>query len=156
VASAASRWPSACTSAGIACEVYEGAPEIRELGVGITLLPHAVRELAALGVQPQLEALGIENLESVFFNRWGQFIYREPRGRHAGYNVPELGMHRGKLHGVLYQAAVQRLGAQRIHLDHRCVGLQQDVRQVTLAFNDANGRGRPPVQAGHRDCLRWR
>jgi 2-polyprenyl-6-methoxyphenol hydroxylase-like FAD-dependent oxidoreductase len=132
---------------GIACEVYEGAPEIRELGVGITLLPHAVRELAALGVQPQLEALGIENLESVFFNRWGQFIYREPRGRHAGYNVPELGMHRGKLHGVLYQAAVQRLGAQRIHLDHRCVGLQQDVRQVTLAFNDANGRGRPPVQA---------
>jgi 2-polyprenyl-6-methoxyphenol hydroxylase-like FAD-dependent oxidoreductase len=132
---------------GIACEVYEGAPEIRELGVGITLLPHAVRELAALGVLPELEPLGIENLESVFFNRWGQFIYREPRGRHAGYSVPELGMHRGKLHGVLYQAAVQRLGAQRIHLDHRCVGLQQDAQQVTLAFNDATGGARAPVQA---------
>ena len=132
---------------GIACEVYEGAPEIRELGVGITLLPHAVRELAALGVQPQLEALGIENLESVFFNRWGQFIYREPRGRHAGYAVPEIGLHRGKLHGVLYQAALERLGPQRIHLDHRCTGLQQDATQVTLAFQDARGQARPPVHA---------
>jgi 2-polyprenyl-6-methoxyphenol hydroxylase-like FAD-dependent oxidoreductase len=132
---------------GIACEVYEGAPEVKELGVGITLLPHAMRELAALGVQPQLEALGIENLESVFFNRWGQFIYREPRGRHAGYSVPELGMHRGKLHGVLYKTAVQQLGAGRIHLDHRCVGLQQDAQQVTLAFQDSKGRALPPVQA---------
>jgi len=132
---------------GIACEVYEAAPEVKELGVGITLLPHAVRALAALGVQPQLEALGIENLESVFFNRWGQFIYREPRGRHAGYSVPELGMHRGKLHGVLYQAALQRLGAARIHLDHRCVGVQQDASGATLAFQDARGQARPPVQA---------
>jgi hypothetical protein len=55
---------------------------------GITLLPHAMRELAALGLQPALEAAGIENLESVFFNRYGQFIYREPRGRHAGYACP--------------------------------------------------------------------
>lgn len=132
---------------GIACEVYESAPEVREIGVGITLLPHAMRELAALGLQPQLEAVGIENLESVFFNRWGQFIYREPRGRHAGYEVPELGMHRGKLHGVLYQAALQRLGPAHIHLDHRCVGLQQDTKEVTLAFQDARGQLRPPVQA---------
>jgi 2-polyprenyl-6-methoxyphenol hydroxylase-like FAD-dependent oxidoreductase len=132
---------------GIACDVYEGAPEVRELGVGITLLPHAMRELAALGLQAELEALGIENLESVFFNRWGQFIYREPRGRHAGYAVPELGMHRGKLHGVLYRAAVERLGAGRVHLDHRCVGLRQEAGEVTLAFNDGAGQARPPVQA---------
>jgi 2-polyprenyl-6-methoxyphenol hydroxylase-like FAD-dependent oxidoreductase len=132
---------------GIACDVYESAPEVKELGVGITLLPHAMRELAALGLQPQLEALGIENLESVFFNRWGQFIYREPRGRHAGYAVPELGMHRGKLHGVLFQATLQRLGSARIHLDHRCVGLQQDSNEVTLAFQDARGQLRPSVQA---------
>jgi 2-polyprenyl-6-methoxyphenol hydroxylase-like FAD-dependent oxidoreductase len=132
---------------GLACEVYEAAPQVRELGVGITLLPHAMRELAALGVQPQLEALGIENLESVFFNRWGQFIYREPRGRHAGYDVPELGMHRGKLHGVLYRAALERLGAARVHLDHRCTGVGQDGERVTLAFEDAAGNARAPVEA---------
>lgn len=132
---------------GIGCDVYEAAPQVKELGVGITLLPHAMRELAALGVQPQLEALGIENLESVFFNRWGQFIYREARGRHAGYTVPELGMHRGKLHRVLYEAAVQRLGALRIHLDHRCTGVAQEGAQATLAFEDAQGKPRAPVTA---------
>jgi 5-methylphenazine-1-carboxylate 1-monooxygenase len=132
---------------GIPCEVYEAAPEVKELGVGITLLPHAMRELAVLGLQPQLEAVGIENLESVFFNRWGQFIYREPRGRHAGYDVPELGMHRGKLHGVMFRAALERLGAQHIHLDHRCVGVEQDGDGVVLAFSDARGAARPPVRA---------
>jgi 2-polyprenyl-6-methoxyphenol hydroxylase-like FAD-dependent oxidoreductase len=128
---------------GIHCEVYEGAPDIREIGVGITLLPHAMRELAALGVQAELEAQGIENLESVFFNRWGQFIYREPRGRHAGYALPEIGIHRGKLHTVLYRAARERLGAARIHLDHRCTGVEQDAGGVTLAFQDAMGRPQP-------------
>jgi 2-polyprenyl-6-methoxyphenol hydroxylase-like FAD-dependent oxidoreductase len=132
---------------GLACDVYESAPEIRELGVGITLLPHAMRELAALGVQQELEAQGIENFESVFFNRWGQFIYREPRGRHAGYAVPEIGMHRGRLHSILYRAAVERLGADRIHLGYRCVGVTQDAQQVTLAFQDPQGDARPPVPA---------
>lgn len=132
---------------GIPCDVYEAAREMRELGVGITLLPHAMKELAALGVQPQLEALGIENLESVFFNRWGQFVYREPRGRHAGYPLPEIGMHRGKLHGVLYRAALERLGADRIHLDHRCTGVEQDARQATLRFVDGAGQARPAVAA---------
>jgi 2-polyprenyl-6-methoxyphenol hydroxylase-like FAD-dependent oxidoreductase len=127
---------------GLECDVYESAAAIREVGVGITLLPHAMRELAALGVQPELEALGIENLESVFFNRWGQFIYREPRGRHGGYALPEIGIHRGKLHAVLYQAAVQRLGAARIHLDHRCIGVEQDTQGATLRFEN-----RAPAQA---------
>ncbi|HZY15658.1 MAG TPA: flavin-dependent oxidoreductase [Ramlibacter sp.] len=132
---------------GLTCDIYESAPEIREVGVGITLLPHAMKELAALGVQPQLEAQGIENLESVFFNRWGQFVYREPRGRHAGYALPELGMHRGKLHTVLYRAAHERLGGTRIHLDHRCTGLEQGADAATLHFVDGTGRARPPVPA---------
>ena len=85
---------------GLACDVYETVPQVKEIGVGITLLPHAVRELSSLGLQAELEAAGIENLESVFFNRYGQYIYREPRGRHAGYALPELGIHRGKLHRI--------------------------------------------------------
>lgn len=132
---------------GLECDVYEAAPEIREIGVGITLLPHAMRELAALGVQAELEALGIENLESVFFNRWGQFIYREPRGRHAGYALPEIGIHRGKLHRVLYQAALARLGAHRIHLDHRCLGVEQGADRAIVRLEDSAGHARAPVEA---------
>ena len=132
---------------GIDCEVYESVPEVRELGVGITLLPHAMRELAALGLQPALEAAGIENLESVFFNRFGQFIYREPRGRHAGYAVPEIGIHRGRLHRILYEAAVQRLGAARIHTGYRCTHVTQDASGATVYFNDPQGGQRAPVTA---------
>lgn len=132
---------------GLACDVYETAPEIREIGVGITLLPHAMRELALLGLQAELEAAGIENLESVFCNRWGQFIYREQRGRHAGYALPEIGLHRGKLHGIMYRAALQRLGAARIHLDHRCTGVEQDGRRAVLRFGDSRGSQLPAVEA---------
>lgn len=119
---------------GIACDVYESVPEVRELGVGITLLPHAMRELAALGLQSELEAAGIENLESVFFNRFGQFIYSEPRGRHAGYPLPEVGIHRGKLHRILYDAAVKRLGADRIHTNYRCTGVTEVESGVRVHF----------------------
>ena len=110
---------------GIACEVYEGVADVRELGVGITLLPHAVKELDALGLLPRLEAVAIENRESVFFNRYGQFVYSEARGRHAGYALPELGIHRGKLHRILFDAALERLGREHVHTGHRVSGLSQ-------------------------------
>ena len=132
---------------GLECDVYEAVPEVREIGVGITVLPHATRELAALGLQPQLEAAGIENLESVFFNRFGQFIFREPRGRHAGYEAPEIGIARGKLHRVLYEAVQERLGARRIHLDHRCIRVEQGDGGATVFFQDSNGAALPPAQA---------
>ncbi|MBV9584643.1 MAG: flavin-dependent oxidoreductase [Alphaproteobacteria bacterium] len=134
---------------GLPCRVYETVPEVKELGVGITLLPHAMRELARLGLQEVLEPLGIENEESSFFNRFGQLIYREPRGRFAGYAVPELGMHRGRLHRVLYEAARDRLGPGRILTDRRCVGVEQDDSGVTLHFRQTStGALLPPVRAG--------
>jgi 2-polyprenyl-6-methoxyphenol hydroxylase-like FAD-dependent oxidoreductase len=121
---------------GIACRVFETAPEIKEIGVGITLLPHAIRELAAFGLQPTLEALGIENKESRFFNRFGQSLYAEPRGRYAGYPFPEIGIHRGKLHGALYKLVVDRLGPDAVVLGRRCVGVEQAEDSVTLRLED--------------------
>lgn len=133
---------------GLSCEVYEAAPEIRELGVGITLLPHAMKELAALGLQDKLEASGIENLESVFFNRFGQFIYREPRGRHAGYAMPEIGIHRGRLHRILYEAALEKLGPHGVHVNHRCVRVDQGDAGAVAHFTDAtNGAQLASVHA---------
>lgn len=123
---------------GLACDVYETVSEIKEIGVGITLLPHAVRELAGLGLQAELEAAGIENLESVFFNRYGQYIYREPRGRHAGYALPELGIHRGKLHRILLDAVLKRLGAAHVHTNHRCMQVTQSGPSAQLHFTETS------------------
>jgi 2-polyprenyl-6-methoxyphenol hydroxylase-like FAD-dependent oxidoreductase len=133
---------------GLACRVYESAPEVKELGVGITLLPHAMRELTALGLGETLAGQGIENRESCFYNRFGQLLYAEPRGRFAGYPFPEIGIHRGRLHRTLWDAAVARLGAERIAPDHQCVGFEQSDRRVTLRLrSSATGAARPPVEA---------
>lgn len=46
--------------AGIAdVDIYESAAAIKELGVGIVLQPHAVRELTELGLLDALLAVGI-------------------------------------------------------------------------------------------------
>jgi 2-polyprenyl-6-methoxyphenol hydroxylase-like FAD-dependent oxidoreductase len=133
---------------GLSCRVYESAPEVKELGVGITLLPHAMRELTALGLGDVLAEQGIENRDSRFFNRFGQLIYAEPRGRFAGYPFPEVGIHRGRLHRILWNAAVERLGVERILPDHQCVAVDQTDRRVTLRFRSgATGSARPPVGA---------
>jgi 5-methylphenazine-1-carboxylate 1-monooxygenase len=129
---------------GIGCRVFEAAPEMRPLGVGITLLPHAMRELTELGLQPQLLEAGIENRESAFFNRFGQLIYKEPRGRFAGYDVPEVGIHRGQLHMILLAAARERLDQESICLNRRCVGLDQDEAGVTLHFVESTSGTRAP------------
>ena len=123
---------------GIDCDVFESVTDIKEIGVGITLLPHGMRELAALGVQDALEAVGIENLESVFYTQHGQYVYREARGRHAGYALPEIGIHRGKLHRILFDAAVSRLGADKVHTGMRCTGFSQNADGVQIDFANAH------------------
>ncbi len=123
---------------GIDCDVFESVTDIKEIGVGITLLPHGMRELAALGVQDALESAGIENLESVFYTQHGQYVYREARGRHAGYDLPEIGIHRGKLHRILFDAAVSRLGANKVHTGMRCTGFSQNADDVQIDFSNAH------------------
>jgi len=131
---------------GIDCEVFESVPEVKEMGVGITLLPHATRELNALGVLPRLEAVAIENFESVFFNRFGQFVYKELRGRHDGYSTPELGIHRGKLHRILFETVLERLGADKVHTGHKCVSVDQTEQHARVTFVLPDGSQRT-VQA---------
>jgi 2-polyprenyl-6-methoxyphenol hydroxylase-like FAD-dependent oxidoreductase len=123
--------------AGISSRVFEAAPDIQPLGVGINILPHGMRELCELGLQDALMAMAIETRELAFYSRHGQFIYKEPRGRYAGYDWPQLSIHRADLHGVLLDATVQRLGRDAVRLDHRCLKAEQDAAGVTLHFDKA-------------------
>jgi len=133
---------------GIGATVYEAAPSIAEIGVGITLLPHAMREIEGLGLADAVIAAGIENRESAFFNRFGQRLYAEPRGKFGGYSHPEIGIHRGRLHNILYQAARERLGRDAVRIDNQLVGLAQDEGGVTLDFRrTSTGEPMPSVTA---------
>ena len=123
--------------AGISCRVFEAVPEILPLGVGVNLLPHAMRELGEFGLLEALAARAIETRELAFYSRHGQFIYREPRGRYAGYDWPQLSIHRADLHDVLLTAVKQRLGEDAVHLGHRCTRVDQDASGVTIHFDNA-------------------
>lgn len=134
--------------AGIDCEIYEAVPQLRPVGVGINVLPHATRILARLGLEDDLAAAGVTTRESAFFNRFGQLIYTEPAGRHAGYEHPQFSIHRGDLHAVLLAAVTARLGAGRLNLDHACTGATQDEDGVTLAFRSTSAdQPLPPARA---------
>ena len=128
---------------GIACRIFESAPEIKAVGVGINILPHANRVLCELGLEPALAKVAVETQEAAFFNRFGQLIYKEPLGRRAGYQWPQFSIHRGDLQAVLLDAVKARLGAERLHLGWHCLGFEQDEAAVTLRFRDreaAKGR----------------
>jgi 2-polyprenyl-6-methoxyphenol hydroxylase-like FAD-dependent oxidoreductase len=73
-----------------------------------------------------------------FFNRFGQLIYREPAGRFASYEHPQFSIHRGDLQGVLLSAVIDRLGAERLSLDHTGTGVIQDENGVTLTFRSTS------------------
>jgi len=135
-------------AAGIACRVYEGAAELKPVGVGINLLPHATRELAALGLEDALARVAVTTEVAHFFNRFGQLIYREPLGRHAGFDWPQFSIHRADLHAVLLDACRKRIGAERIVTGWRCVGFDQTAGSAIAKFRHATTGGDLPPQSG--------
>src|SRR5690606_14981002 len=93
---------------GIESTIFEQAREIRELGVGLNLLPHAVKALAQLGLLEAFDASAIRTDLLIMANRFGQEIWREPRGADAGYDVPQYSFHRGRLQTILLAAVRER------------------------------------------------
>ncbi|MCE9657306.1 MAG: flavin-dependent oxidoreductase [Burkholderiales bacterium] len=134
--------------AGIACRVYEQAAEIRPLGVGINVLPHASAELRTLGVLDALEHVAVVTREAAFFNRFGQLVFAEHAGRWAGYETPQLSIHRADLQGVLLAAVQERLGSGAVVVGHGCVGVDDaGGDRVRLRFQDPSGAPLPDVEA---------
>ena len=125
-------------AAGLEVDVYESVREISPLGVGINLLPHAVRELDALGLLSRLLDQSVSPNWLVYCTRRGQEIWREKRGLAAGYRWPQLSIHRGALQLVLQEALVERMGPHSLHLGHRL--LRVDRRGVRPVAVFENGR----------------
>jgi 2-polyprenyl-6-methoxyphenol hydroxylase-like FAD-dependent oxidoreductase len=132
-------------AAGHRVRVYESANEIRPLGVGINVLPHAMGVLADLGLLDELMALGVATGELAYFNRHGQLIWREPRGRDAGYEVPQLSVHRGAFQLTLLDTVAKRLGADVVVPGFRLVSFDGDERGVRATFHNRTADARVVV-----------
>ena len=124
---------------GIACRVYEAVPTLAPLGYGINLQPNAVRELFALGLGEALSEAGILTQELAFYNKHGQLIWTEPRGKAAGYRWPQISISRGRLHEILLGAIRRRLGAAAVITGHRLTGFHEQAGTVIASFRDPAG-----------------
>jgi 5-methylphenazine-1-carboxylate 1-monooxygenase len=121
---------------GVPVQVFESVRAIRALGVGINLLPHATRVLSRLMLTGPLGESAIETAELVYYNRHGQRIWGEPRGRLAGYDYPQFSVHRGELQMILLRAVESRLGRHAIRTGHHLDSFTDTGDAVEARFVD--------------------
>ncbi|GIG90427.1 flavin-dependent oxidoreductase [Plantactinospora endophytica] len=123
--------------------VLEAAPRIEPLGVGLNILPNAVRELAELGLADRLADLCVPTGELSYYDRFGSLVWNEPRGLGAGYRWPQFSIHRGRLQQVLLDAVRERLGPAAVVTDARVRDAQTrpDRRVEVLLEHPAAGGG---------------
>ncbi len=93
----------------------------------------------ALGLLPELDAIAIRTRELRYLNHLGQKLWAGERGLWAGHETPQLSIHRGRLHGVLWRAAQARLPAGALRSGNRLAGFTQNADGVTARFVSANG-----------------
>ena len=122
---------------GIESVIFEQASEIREVGVGINILPHAIKELAALDLLPKLDAVGIRTQELHYISRLGQKVWSELRGTDAGFDYPQFSIHRGRLQKVIHDAVVAKLGPGAVRTGLKLQGFIQNEGGVVAHFTDA-------------------
>lgn len=119
--------------------IYESAPELKPLGVGVDIKVYGTREITEMGLLEEFRAISVEAIDSLFFTRYGQMIYGEKCGKHMGYPHEQRFVHRGTLQMMLYDAVLKRLGPDAVKLGARCAGFEQDENGVTVHFEAADG-----------------
>ena len=135
---------------GLPVQVFETVDTPRPLGVGINLLPHAVRELCELGLEEKLAAIAIPTKELAYFSRHGRQIWREPRGREAGYRWPQFSIHRGELQMLLLETFQRRAGPDAIRFNHHLADFTETDAGITARFSRRNA---PGPHAAHGSVL---
>jgi len=127
---------------GVPCRVFESVSELKPLGVGINVLPHAVRELIELGLLEKLDSIGVRTKELAFFSKYGKPIWSEPRGIEAGYKWPQFSVHRGQLQQILLDTVIERLGAGNVLTSHHLSDWTETADGVRANFID-RATGKP-------------
>jgi 2-polyprenyl-6-methoxyphenol hydroxylase-like FAD-dependent oxidoreductase len=132
--------------AGVDCAVYEQSESVRELGLGINLLPNSVGELAEVGLLDRLTDTGVATQELRYAHRLGPEILLRPCGLDAGFTLPQISIHRGRLQGLLFRAVCERLGPRAVRTGHRLTGFDASDREVRAHFAAPDGTALDPAR----------
>ena len=126
-----------CHELGIPVKVYEQVKEITPLGVGINLQPHAVREIFEMGLEAEIDSIGLRTKEVAYFTKTGLPIHSEARGAWAGYNWPQYSIHRGELQMMLLAAVRARLGEDAVQTGAAITSFEET--ETGVRFNVERG-----------------
>jgi salicylate hydroxylase len=127
---------------GIAVEIFEQAPELRELGAGVQLSANGTRVLIALGLEQQMQAIACEpSGKEIRLYSTGQTwkLFDLGPSSRATYGAPYWTVHRGDFHRVLLDA-FKALAPGALHLNSRCVGFAEDRDGVWLNLESGDRR----------------
>lgn len=125
------------SQAGFALALYEQASQFGEVGAGIQLGPATTRLLIELGLERPLREVVAEPT-ALEFRRWqsGDLLTRIPlnRGEAGQQEAPYWTIHRADLHTILRE----HLPSHMLHLNKRCIRINQEKGGVTLTFADSS------------------
>lgn len=126
---------------GVPFHIFEATPDIKPLGVGINLQPNAVRELLELGLEEDLDRIGVKTRQIGFYSKHGLAIWEEPRGTWAGYAWPQYSVHRGQLQVMLHDTLIKRAGPGCITTGARATGFATNADAATLKLEHGSREG---------------
>ncbi len=121
---------------GLPFRIFERVAEPKPLGVGINLQPSSVRELFDLGLEAELDQIGIRTRQYGFYSKSGREIWVEPRGLWAGYHWPQVSLHRGKFQMMLLDTLRARAGADCVVTGAAVTGFETTDESATLILSD--------------------
>ncbi|MGW7576033.1 FAD-dependent monooxygenase [Streptomyces sp. NPDC054765] len=127
-------------AAGFRPQVRDAARTIEAVGVGINLLPHAVRELTELGLADELAAIALPPHRLSYRDRAGEPVWEEALGLAAGYHWPQYSVHRGRLHLMLLAAVHERLGTDSVRTGLQFQRAEQTPDGLRAHFLDRTSR----------------
>jgi salicylate hydroxylase len=122
---------------GYNVQVYEKAQDFRPVGGGLGLLPNGLNCLNAIApnLVKSIKDSGCEVTTTVLKNNQGETIRTNPASRYQDkYGQPLVTVWWWRLQQVL----ASQLPADVIHLNHRCIGFQQNDSGVEIYFDGAS------------------
>ena len=124
---------------GFKVQVYERAQALRPAGAGLTLFPNGLNSLAVIDpkIVETLKRDGSEVQRLTMKRANGEIIISKPIALAEKFGQPMLNITWSRLQSTLAAA----LPSGVIHLNHRCVAIEQDKSSVKTFFENGESAG---------------
>ena len=123
---------------GVKVSIFEQAPELSEVGAGLTITPNATKGLMYLGLEKQMKEVGMAHAQQgVRHFETGEMIVPLERGEKMleKYGAYQLQAHRADVHNVLIDE-LKLHNSNTIYTDHELIDLNEKNNSVELVFSN--------------------